>query len=240
MQISEEQIEEFKKIYKKEYNKDLTDQEAYEYASSLIGLFDVLYRCEAEELKRKERLKKEPKGFHLEGVGYTCFICGNSISKEQTWYDKYGIKCMICQKSIDRKEIPPSLAKNKEGWYSKYDIESCFNVKGQTLRRWIKDGILKARTVTNDEKGVHVQLFLIKDNKDMLPPKKLVESRTVKETIEGKDWYHVEPWYRFVDPHEHLKNYKIMNYLRITHSDENTEEEPENETQFKVSFTSKF
>jgi hypothetical protein len=45
----------------------------------------------------------------------------------------------------------------------------------------------------------------------------MVESRMVKETIDGKDWYHSEPWYRFVDPHEHLKGYKIVDYLRVTH-----------------------
>jgi hypothetical protein len=60
------------------------------------------------------------------------------------------------------------------------------------------------------------QLFLIKDNKDTLPPKKMTESKMVKETKDGKDWYRSEPWYRFVDPFEYLKGYKIMDHMRQT------------------------
>jgi len=216
MELSKERIEEFKEIYKKEFGKDLSDQEAYEAAHNLAGFAELLFDLWVKDQARKKQLEKSPKGFHLEGVGYTCFVCGDSVSNEQTWYDKYGIKCMICQRAIDRKEIPPSVAKNKDSWYSRYDMESNFNLKTPTLRKWIKEGIIKARTVTNDGQGTHVQIFLIKDNKDFLPPKKLVESRSVKETIDGKDWYRIEPWYRFVDPHEHLKGYKIMNYLQVT------------------------
>jgi hypothetical protein len=149
-----------------------------------------------------------------EGVGYTCFICGNHTQAGGNWYDKWGIKCTTCQRAIDRKEIPASLAKNKDSWYSKYDLESHFNLKGPILRDWIKKGIIKMRIITNDGKGVHTQLFLIKDNKDFLPPKKLVESHLVKETKDGKDWYHSEPWYKFVNPHEHLKGYKILEYIK--------------------------
>jgi hypothetical protein len=220
MELSKERIEEFKEIYKKEYGKDLSDQEAYEAAHNLAGFAELLFDLWVKDQERKKQLEQSPKGFHLDGVGYTCFVCGDSVSNEETWYDKYGIKCMICQKAIDRKEIPPSVAKNKDSWYSRYDLESNFNLKTLTLRRWIKEGIIKARTVTNDGKGTHVQIFLIKDNKDFLPPKKLVESHSVKETKDGKDWYRIEPWYRFVYPHEHLKGFKIMNYLRVTSGEE--------------------
>jgi hypothetical protein len=62
---------------------------------------------------------------------------------------------------------------------------------------------------------------LIKDNKDTLPPKKLTESQMVKEVKEGgKEWFRLEPWYRFVDPLEHLKGYKIMDYLKFTNNEE--------------------
>ena len=62
-------------------------------------------------------MKDNPRGFHLEGIGYTCFICRNSISNEETWYDKWGIKCSTCQKAIDKKIIPASVAKNENSWY---------------------------------------------------------------------------------------------------------------------------
>jgi hypothetical protein len=171
--------------------------------------------CEEEEKALAEKLKANPKGFHLEGEGYTCFICGGQTPKGDNWYDEWGIKCLVCQKAIDDGEIPASLAKEKDSWYSKNDLERNFNVKGPGLRKWIKEGIIKARTVSQYGNGVHTQLFLIEDNKDFLPPKKLVEWQSVSEIKDGKKWYRSEPWYRFVDPYKHLKGYKIMDHLKF-------------------------
>ena len=94
-------------------------------------------------------------------------------------------------------------------------MESSFNVKSPTLRKWVRDGIIKARTVSLYGKGAHTTLYLIEDNKDFLPPKKLVESISVTEKKDGKTWSSSSPWYKFVDPKEHLKDYKIINYLQI-------------------------
>lgn len=174
-----------------------------------------------------ERLEKEPKGFHREGAGYTCAICHGSTPEGDNWYDKWGVKCLVCQKAIDKGEISASLAKNKDSWYRKYDFEHYFNVKGQTLNKWVKEGILKARTVSHYGEGVHAQLFLIKDNKDFLPPKKLLESHMVKEMKDGKEWNQMHPWYHFGDPHEILKGYKIMDYLRVIPPEEMAQREAE-------------
>lgn len=216
MSLSEGEIKEFQEIYKKEYGKELPYEEAADSARRLTGFVEICYNSWREDQHRKKKLEEFPKGFHLEGIGYTCFICGDSTSKEQSWYDKYGIKCMTCQRAIDKKEIPASLAKNKDSWYSKYDLESCFNIDRHALKRFIKEGILKPRTVLNETGRTHVQIFLIKDNKNTLPPKKLTESHLFKETRDGKNWFHSEPWYKFVNPHEHLKGYKIMDYLKVT------------------------
>ena len=42
-----------------------------------------------EDERRKKRLEEAPKGFKLEGVGYTCFICGNGT--------RAGEACIIAQ-----------------------------------------------------------------------------------------------------------------------------------------------
>ncbi len=182
---------------------------------------------EKKEKAREEKLKANPKGFHLEGAGYTCFICGQSTPEGDNWYDEYGIKCLVCQKAIDDREIPASLAKDKDSWYSKYDLESRFNIKSPTLRKWVKEGIIKARTISYYGKGVHAELFLLEDNKDFLPPKKLTESRGVSEIKDGQTWHRSEEWYKFVDPKEHLKGYKIMDYLRVVPPEEMAAREEE-------------
>lgn len=37
----------------------------------------------------------------------------------------------------------------------------------------------------------------------------------VKTFKDGKEWRQMHPWYHFGDPHEILKGYTIMNYLRV-------------------------
>ena len=215
--LSNERIQKFKDILEKEKGMKVSWEEASEGAQNLTDFVELLFDCYVRDQKRKKKLEENPKGFHLEGVGYTCFICGDSISNEQTWYDKYGIKCLVCQKAIDKKIIPATAAKNEDSWYSRYDIEHCFNIDRHALNRLVKQGVLKPRTVINESGRPHVQIFLIKDNKDTLPPKKMTESSFVEEKKDGKSWYHSEPWYRFVDPHKHLKGYKIMDYLKVTY-----------------------
>lgn len=216
MSISDEHLQELKAIMEKKGGREYSLAEVEEAGRQLVGLAEIFVDSWQEEQRRLRKLKENPKGFVLDGVGYTCFICHQSTREGENWYDKWGIKCTICQDSINRKEIPPSLAKNRESWYSKYDLERAFKLKGKVLNSWIREGILRTRVVTNQGKGVHCTLFLIKDNKGFLPPKKLVESRGVKEVKEdGNEWYSSRPWYHFVDPWEHLKDYKIMDYMKV-------------------------
>ncbi len=219
MELSKESIQEFKDILEKKTGKEVSWEEASEGAYNLLHFTKLLYDCEIKEKIRKKKLEESPEGFHLEGVGYSCSICGDSVSNEETWYDKWGIKCLTCQKAIDRKIIPGSAAKNKESWYSKYDLETCFNIDRHTLNRLVKQGILKPRIVSDLSGRPHSHLFFIKDNKDTLPPKKLVKSELVKEIIDGKEWVHSEPWYKFVDPLVALRGYKITDYLRVVTED---------------------
>ena len=216
MQLLKEDLEEFKAIWKKEYGTELSDEEAQKYSYDLVQFTKCLLDISVEELKREDRLKTEPKGFPLDGVGYTCSICRQHTKKDESWYDKYGIKCLTCQKGIDKKQIPASMAKNKDAWYSVCDIQDRFNMKSPTLRRWIREGLLKERSIINDAGGVHVQIFLIKDNKGFLPPKHLTKSESVSEEREDGTWLLTEPWYKFVDPFEHLKDYKIMDYMQFS------------------------
>ncbi|MCB9815841.1 hypothetical protein H6786_00460 [Candidatus Nomurabacteria bacterium] len=188
---------------------------------------DFAKEWEEKEKARAKKLEENPKGFHLEGAGYTCSICRNSTPAGDNWYDKWGIKCLVCQWSIDHKEIPASLAKNEDSWYRKYDFEHYFNVKGQTLNKWVREGLVKARTVSRYGEGVHTQVFLVKDNKDFLPPKKLLESKRGRVVENGKEEVRILPWYCFGDPHEILKGYKIMDYLRVLSPEEVEQREKE-------------
>jgi hypothetical protein len=195
-------------------SKEFHWDKAMEMAESMIHMARVLAPMQQEDERRKRKLKEFPKGFHLEGRGYSCFVCHCTCSEEETWYDQYGIKCMVCQGAIDRGEIP-AMAADKETWYSRYDMEREFGANRHAVKRWVKEGVLKARSVKRDNYE-HELLLLIEDNKETLPPKELVESQSVNETHnDGSVWTHMEPWYRFVDPFKHLKGYKIMDHLHM-------------------------
>ena len=67
---------------------------------------------------------------------------------------------------------------------------------------------------------------MIKDNKDFLPPKKLVDSKMIREVDdEGKEWHRSHPWYHFGDPYETIKGYKILDYLKFTSESDSSKDQ---------------
>lgn len=209
----------------------LTPEEGRDYQEAKWNMEQagkLFKELDEQDKARQEKLKENPKGFHLDSKGYTCFICRDCTREDgDNWYDEYGIKCLVCQKAVDNGEIPAYVAKDKDSWYSKYDLESKFNLTSPTIRKWVKEGVIKSRVVSKYGKGIHTELFLIEDNKDFLPPKELVKSQSVSTKKDGKVWHNSEPWYRFVDPFEYLKGYKIMDHMRIVPPEEMAAREAE-------------
>ncbi len=205
----EEQRAELRKILEKEQGREITDQELFESEHWLRNYAELMLDLYIKDEERKKKLEENPKGFHLEGEGYSCFICHSSISKEETWYDQYGIKCLTCQSAIDKKIIPATAASDKDSWYTTHDFEHHFFINRFGVKKLVKEGLLKPRIVPDN----HCQLFFIEDHKDILPPKKLTEWPTVKYQKDGEDWYTSEPWIMHRDPKEVLKGYKILELL---------------------------
>lgn len=52
--ISKEALEEFKAIYKKEYNKDISDEKALDLALNLLNVMNIVYRPIKKEWLEKE------------------------------------------------------------------------------------------------------------------------------------------------------------------------------------------
>ena len=215
MEPSNETIQEIKKILEEQHGREFSWEEATKAAWDMQMFAQLALKVGKEEWERQKKLKEFPKGYELEAPG-NCHICGKPVSGEKAWYDKYGIKCMTCQAAIDKKIIPGSLAKNKESWYSNYDLENYFNIKGADLNKYIKQGILKNRIIPGVGKKVHLQLFLIKDNKDTLPPKRLLKSRTIKVMRNDEEYYTSENWYEFLDEKlaKKMSKYKIVECLK--------------------------
>ena len=63
MELKDKTIKEFQEIYKKEYKKDISWEDAREGAYSLMHLAKLIYDQGLIEHERNLRLEKEPKGF---------------------------------------------------------------------------------------------------------------------------------------------------------------------------------
>jgi len=60
--ISEERLEEFKRIYKKEFGEDLSDQDALEKATKLLRLVEIIYKpMTQEEYDKLQKRREETK-----------------------------------------------------------------------------------------------------------------------------------------------------------------------------------
>jgi len=122
---------------------------------------------------------------------------------------------MICQNAIDKKIIPRLIGKHPERLYDESDLQIYFNLKGKVLNKFINTGVLKVRVIPRLVNRRHLRVFLLKDNKNFLPPKKILSSHWVRDDKDGQEGYAFIPWYCFHDPKTHLKKYGISAFLKI-------------------------
>jgi hypothetical protein len=211
MEYSDELVERYQEFHKKKSGEDVSREAANENLSSLVGFFDILWQMDIKDKKREEKLKEFPKGYaFMDGQRYSCSLCGMSVQDEGLWYDKWGIKCLLCQKAVDRKIIPGSLCKNHDSRYSVWEFEHYFKLSAPNVRKLVKEGLLTARIVPTEKGRPHVRVFLMKDNKGVLPPKNLLKTMHVPL---GDRSFRVVQWYDFQEPADLLKDYKLLSYL---------------------------
>lgn len=164
MEISKEQIQEFKDIYKKETGKELSDQEAFEGANNLANFARLLYDCALRDHRRKLQLQESPNGFHLpEGEYYSCFVCHETVSGETSWYNKHGITCLICKEAFRKRVIPVSIMRDRKSWLAMWEVRNLLDLHVSTIRKMIRTGELKARIIQNNGHDYY-WVFLKKEN----------------------------------------------------------------------------
>jgi hypothetical protein len=219
MELSKKLMKDIRAALETDHGRPFSDSEVEKVADFLKRMAEIQVEIFLEGQDRQRQLTQSPGGFHLEKKGYSCRICQGGASGKNSWFDEHGLKCGTCQEAINRKIIPPSVATDPDSWYSAYELESNFGLTAPVRRKWIKKGLLIVREIAVSGKQRGLQLFLISDNAAMLPPKHLVQGGIVREMIDGQEWHSSRPWYWFVDPKEHLKGYKILEYLSFSSVD---------------------
>lgn len=157
-----------------ESGRILSDSEA-EKAYAFIELAtEIFLRNCVEKASLLKQLAAMPDGFHYEKPGRTCVICKEQAYGKDSWYDAYGLKCVTCQEAINKKIIPAFIAADTDSYYTDTDLEINLNISRKLINAFVKTGLLKARIIPCREgAGAHFRLFLLKDNRGFLPPRKV-------------------------------------------------------------------
>ena len=165
MSISDDTVEKFKEIMEKKKDEPISDEEAKEGANNLAGLFDILWESSKRDQQHKRLLKQEPDGFVLEG-GYSCGVCRTTDYRgEHTiYFTKWGHLCGECHTALKNETIPVFVALDHESFFRDWQLKSSFKIATPTIRKYIKDGTLKARIIPTKDGKVHEYIFLRKEN----------------------------------------------------------------------------
>jgi len=178
MSLSDKATREFKDLMKKEYGEELSDSEARTQGEKLLQFAEILLKQAQIEHKRKQRLKKEPKGFHLdesEGI-YNCRVCHKSISGKETWWDKRGVKCIDCQRNLNEGVIPPEICENDDLVIRSWQLKSEFGLHPLTVRKLRREGKLIGRDLRTKDGTIYYTVYLVEENREFFKkyPKKPV------------------------------------------------------------------
>lgn len=193
MQLSDKRVQEFKDIYKEEHGKELPDAEARKAAQGLLDLAELLCESATKDIARKRKLKENPDGFYLEDDTYSCLICHRSITGEEGWYDKWGPKCLLCQKAVESGAVPVYVCKDSDSWYAMWELKSEFKIVHQTAKKLMRQGELKARVVMTEEGAPYEYIFLKKENPRLIsrysPERKSYDRHRDKENKQqAREW----------------------------------------------------
>jgi len=158
------------KIEIKKLSKKIDEEKRRKYENhTYVQLARLNAEVEGKDNLRKKRLEKEPKGFAIPvGETYSCHICFTSINSSNGWYDKYGFKCLDCQRAVDNGIIPPEVFEEENSWYTDWHVESEFHIPAPVIKKIVKQGILKPRIVTDDRGKDHTYVFMALENNDLL------------------------------------------------------------------------
>jgi hypothetical protein len=123
------------KVHKREFSWD--DEKKLIW--NLKSFAEVSFKIADKEIQRRKRLEESPNGLPID-ESQPSVLCGNRVVGNESWYDKNGTKCIHCQRALNEKAIPVSALKNREGWYSTFELEQYFNISRKFLGKLFKAG----------------------------------------------------------------------------------------------------
>lgn len=148
--------------------KTYTDEEVADAGRRLVGLAEICYDIAKRDWLREQKLREHPKGFHLDDGRYSCLLCGEGIEGENSWWDLLGQKCMKCQQAYWDSVVPSFVFQNSDSFYKPWELRRTFGIKHQRMKKLMREGVIKARIVTDTEGNPHEYVFLKKENENLV------------------------------------------------------------------------
>ncbi|MEO6508676.1 MAG: hypothetical protein ABIO02_01875 [Patescibacteria group bacterium] len=148
----------------------IDDAKRQKYATNnLVQLARIFGESDSIEAMRKRRLEKEPDGFLLNDgtVGYTCGICSEIISGDNTWWDLKGIRCVDCQRNLKEDIVPMEIFDDNYGYdvvVKDWELKSHYGIHPATVRKLHRNGVLKGRDLKRIDGSVYETLYVVSEN----------------------------------------------------------------------------
>jgi hypothetical protein len=170
MAISDKSLEGCKKIFEDKSGREWSDEEVRDAAERLTRFYSILFDIYKEEKLKEKKLEEFPNGYHLEDRDgqYHCRICHRYIKGKDTRYDKYGLKCMDCQRNIDNGVIPGEICKDDSLWFKGWQLKSDLGIHPQTAKKLVRGGKLKVRELKDEDERTYFRVYLVRENKEFL------------------------------------------------------------------------
>ena len=170
MAITDQSLRKYKEILERDSKRKWSDDEVRQASERLTQFATLLIDIFLEEKRKEKKLEEFPNGYHLEDRDgqYHCRICYRYIEGKDTWYDKYGLKCMDCQRNIDNGVIPGEICKDDSLWFKSWQLHNDLGIHPQTAKKLVREGKLKVRELKNEEGKTYFRVYLVKENKEFL------------------------------------------------------------------------
>lgn len=189
MAITDQSLQKYKEILERDSKRKWSDDEVREASERLTQFASLLIDIFLEEKKKEKKLEEFPNGYHLEDRDgqYHCRICYRYIEGKDTWYDKYGLKCMDCQRNIDSSVIPGEICKDEDLWFKGWQLKSDLGIHPQTAKKLVREGKLKVRELKDEEGKTYFRVYLVSENKDFLKTVKWKEKNRTNPLMVDKE-----------------------------------------------------
>ncbi len=189
MALSDKSLKRFKKIFEEKFGREWANDEVRDAAKRLVEFYSSLLDIYKEEKLKEKKIEKFPNGYHLDDRDgqYHCRICYRYIEGKDTWYGKYGLKCIDRQKNIDNGTILGEICKDDSLLFKDWQLNSDLSTHPQTAKKLVREGKLKVRELKDEEGKMYFKVYLVSENKKFLKTVKWKEKNMTNPIMVDKE-----------------------------------------------------